>query len=191
MQAAPSAEASIPAEAPGLWAIFLAFSGVAIIGFGGVLPWIRRMLVEQRRWMTADAFVEALSLAQFLPGGNVLNLAVAVGRRFQGATGAIVAVLGLLAGPFVIVLTLGAVYARYGRIGVVHDALTGVAAGAAGLILSMAFKMAMPLWRRGDAIQLAIAAVAFVGIAVAGLPLLMVLAVVAPASIAIAWRRRS
>src|SRR5574343_1295737 len=91
---------------PDLRALFLGFSAVGLSGFGGVLPFARRMLVEQRRWMSAEEFNAQLGLCQFLPGPNVINLAVVVGKRYQGVAGAIVAPLGMLAGPFLIVMLL-------------------------------------------------------------------------------------
>src|SRR5688572_4965425 len=147
------------------------------------------MLVEQRRWMSRHEFTEALAIAQFLPGGNILNLSVAVGQRFRGALGALAAVAGLLAAPVVIVTTLGVLYLRYGGVAAVHDALAGVAAGAAGLILSMAAKLAQPLFRRTALVPLAFALAALVGVAVLELPLLAVLAILAPLSVAYAWWR--
>jgi len=186
-----STQAKPPAQTvrPGLLDIFLAFSGIAIIGFGGVLPWAQRMLVEQRRWMSRHEFTEALAIAQFLPGGNILNLSVAVGQRFRGPLGALAAVAGLLAAPVVIVTALGVLYLRYGGIAAVHDALAGVAAGAAGLILSMAAKLAGPLFRRAALVPLAFALAALIGVAIIELPLFAVLAVLAPISIAYAWWR--
>lgn len=175
-------------DPPGLSTLFLAFSGVAISGFGGVMPFARRMLVEERRWLTAEEFNEAYSLAQFLPGGNILNLAVLVGRRFGGALGAFLAVAGLLAAPLVIMLLLAMAYARYGQLPAVQDALTGIAAAAAGLILAMAARMAEPLVRRRAAVPVAIAVVAFLAVAVAAFPLVLVVAVMAPISVALAWR---
>ena len=174
---------------PSLWELFLAFSGVAISGFGGVMPFARRMLVEQRRWMDPDEFNEAYSLAQFLPGGNILNLSVVVGRRFHGAWGALAAVAGLLIGPVLVMIALGIVYARYGEIAAVHSALTGVAAAAAGLILSMAAKMAEPLIRRRALGPIGLATLTFLGSAVMELPLLLLIAVLVPVSVALAWRR--
>ena len=94
------------APTPDLKALFLGFSSVGLSGFGGVLPFARRMLVEERRWMSAEEFNAQLGLCQFLPGPNVVNLAVVVGKRCAGLSGAIVAPLGLLAGPIVIVLLL-------------------------------------------------------------------------------------
>jgi chromate transport protein ChrA len=94
---------------PSVPTLFLAFSGVAVSGFGGVMPFARRMLVERRRWMTPEEFNEAYALAQFLPGGNILNLSVVVGRRFRGAAGALAAIGGLLVGPFLIMIAM----ARY------------------------------------------------------------------------------
>jgi chromate transporter len=185
----PAAEPVDRSKPPSLGELFLAFSGVAVVGFGGVMPFARRMLVEQRRWMTPDEFNDAYSVAQFLPGGNILNLAVLVGQRHHGALGSFLAVAGLLAAPFVIMVLLGVVYQRYGEVPAVHDALAGVAAGAAGLIVTMAAKMADPLVRRRAAIPIAIAALAFLAAGVAQLPLLAVVAVLAPLSVALAWMR--
>lgn len=174
---------------PSLAALFWAFSGIAIMGFGGVLPWARRMMVEQRGWMTGDEFAELLSLCQFLPGGNIINLAIVVGQRTQGLAGSIVAVAGLMLWPVGIVLLLGSAYLRYGHLPEVHAALAGVAAAAAGLIMSMAAKMARPLFRRGGAVALIFAAAAFLGVAVFRFSLPAVVLVLAPLSIAAAWRR--
>jgi chromate transporter len=182
-----SSDKNLPQPRPGLVTLFLAFTGVAIIGFGGVLPWARRMLVEQRRWMTPDDFTEAFSLSQFLPGGNIINLAVIVGQRFRGASGALMAVAGLLVAPVFIMVGLGMIYAHYGQFEAVHDALAGVAAGAAGLILAMAAKMAEPLIHRRAAVPIALAVLAFAGAGLVELPLILVVAVLAPVSIAIAW----
>lgn len=188
----PETNADIPVRAgaqPSLGTLFLAFSYVSISGFGGVMPFARRMLVEQRRWLSAEEFNEAFALAQFLPGGNILNLAVLVGSRFHGALGSVLAVAGLLAGPFVIMVLLGAAYARFGQIEAVQGALSGVAAAAAGLILAMAARMAEPLLRRRAAMPLVVAALAFIGVGIAELPLVPVVAVLAPLAVALAWRR--
>jgi len=177
-----------PRQPPSLRELFLAFAGVAIIGFGGVLPWARRMLVEQRRWMSAEEFNEVYSLAQFLPGGNILNLAVVIGQRFHGPAGSLVCLVALLVGPVAVMIALGMLYVRYGEVAAVHDALAGVAAGAAGLILVMAVKMAEPLLRRRALLPLVLAGIAFVAVGLAALPLLPVLAVLVPVGIALAWR---
>lgn len=130
---------------PDLRALFLGFSSVGLSGFGGVLPFARRMLVEERRWMTAEEFNAQLGLCQFLPGPNVINLAVVVGKRYQGLSGAIVAPLGLLAGPLAIVLLLALFYDAYGNLPVAQGMLRGVAAVGCGLLLAMAWRMGMAI----------------------------------------------
>ncbi|MBV8576720.1 MAG: chromate transporter, partial [Acetobacteraceae bacterium] len=97
---------------PTIGALFSGFFSTGISGFGGTLPWARRMLVEQRRWLTGPEFTDTLALCQFLPGPNVVNLSIAVGARFQGAAGALAAITGLLAAPVAIVIVLGVIYAR-------------------------------------------------------------------------------
>lgn len=131
---------------PDLRAIFWGFSSVGLSGFGGVLPFARRMLVDERQWMTAEEFNAQLGLCQFLPGPNVVNLAVVVGKRQRGLAGAIVAPVGLLAGPFVIVLLLALLYDHYGSLPLAQSMLRGIAAVGCGLLFAMA-------WRMGAAIK--------------------------------------
>src|SRR5471030_2547209 len=92
------------AEHPTLTELLLAFAAVSVSGFGGTLPWARRKIVEQKRWMTSEEFNEAFALSQFLPGPNVVNFSVVFGSRFGGAPGAAVALAGLMGPPLVIVI---------------------------------------------------------------------------------------
>lgn len=133
-------------ERPDLRALFFGFSSVGLSGFGGVLPFARRMLVEQKRWMTAEEFNTQLGLCQFLPGPNVVNLAVVVGKRHGGVTGAIVAPVGLLLGPFLVVLLLALAYDTWGDLPLARAMLRGIAAAGCGLLFAMA-------WRMGSAIK--------------------------------------
>jgi chromate transporter len=169
-------------------ALFVGFLKIGLSGFGGVLPFARRMLVEQRRWLTEQEFTEVLSLAQFLPGPNVVNASVIVGRRFQGPIGAVVAPLGLMLMPLVIVLALAALFAEFADVEAVRGACRGVSAAASGLVLATALKMSEPIRRTGW--QLAVGAVVFVAIALARVSMLWVLAVLVPVSLGIAWRKR-
>lgn len=132
-------------QRPDLRALFFGFSSVGLSGFGGVLPFARRMLVDERRWMTAGEFNAQLGLCQFLPGPNVVNLAVVVGKRYRGLAGAIVAPLGLLAGPFAIVLLLALLYDHFGGLAQVQTMLRGVAAVGCGLLFGMAWRMGMAI----------------------------------------------
>lgn len=125
--------------------LFLGFSSVGISGFGGVLPFARRMLVEELRWLTAEEFNSLLGLCQFLPGPNVANLSIAVGSRYQGIRGAIAAVSGLFGGPLLIVLLLGLLYDRYGQLPQVQGLLRGVAAVGCGLLFGTALRMGLAL----------------------------------------------
>src|SRR6188768_4487508 len=102
------------AARPALLELFRAFVVVSVSGFGGALPWARRMIVDQRRWMTAEEFNEAFALSQFLPGPNIVNFSVVFGQRFGGVPGAAIALAGLLGPPVVIVTLLAIAYSYYG-----------------------------------------------------------------------------
>lgn len=183
----PSPDKPPPPSVPEL---FRAFFRMALHGFGGVLPWARRAIVEEKRWMTAQEFNEAFAVAQFLPGANVVNLAVVFGGRLHGAAGAAAALIGLLLPPTVIILVLGVLYSRFGDVAALQRVLVGVAAAAAGLIGAMTVKMTLPLLREG-APALVIAAIGFVAVGFLRYPLPLVLIVLAPISIAVAaWVRR-
>ena len=175
----PNPEPSI--AAPGLASLFAGFFGIGIVGFGGVLPWARRMMVDERRWVTSAEFNDMLALCQFLPGPNVVNVAVATGARFRGVLGSLACVLGLLAAPIAIVIGLGGLYAKYGHIPIVSHAFHGLASAASGLVVAMAVKIAAPLQRH--MMGIAVALVAFVAVAILRLPLLPTMVVMAPASI--------
>jgi chromate transporter len=158
-----------PTEPISVWALFLGFSIVGLSGFGGVLPFARRLLVEQRRWLSGEEFNSLMGLCQFLPGPNVVNLAVCVGRPFAGVSGAIGAVLGLMGGPMLVALGLGWLYDQYGSLPIAQGALRGIAAVGAGLLIAMGWRMAQNLkaFRRERWFVL----LAFAGVAVFRFPL--------------------
>ena len=172
---------------PGLMELFLGFLSVTVIAFGGVLPIVRRAVVERLRWITPDEFTELVGLAQFLPGPNIINLAVVIGGRFRGWPGAIAAFLGLTLVPAVGVVIAGVVFSHYADVSAVADMLAGLAAAAAGLVIAMAARMGEPLWRHPSVHGAGVAIAAFTAIAILGISLPMVMLVLAPVSIALAW----
>src|ERR1700675_2672250 len=109
---APDIPAWHPPLQPGLAELFLAFAKMSLAGFGGVLVWARRGIVEQHRWMTAEEFNETFALCHFLPGPNIVNLSMVFGARFRGLAGGIAAFAGLLLPPMALMPILGALYAR-------------------------------------------------------------------------------
>ena len=177
---------------PGLIALFVAFAKMSLAGFGGVLVFARRAIVEQHRWMTADEFNETFALCHFLPGPNIVNLSVVFGSRFRGIAGGIAAFAGLVGPPVVVVMVLAALYARFGEVEALRRILSGVSCAAVGLLIAVVFRMMTPLVRKRDLVGLVLLAAVFVAIGVLRLPLPAVLLVAIPLSIAItlAMRRR-
>jgi chromate transporter len=186
---APVSQTSPP---PGLIALFVAFAKMSLAGFGGVLVFARRAIVEQHRWMTADEFNETFALCHFLPGPNIVNLSVVFGSRFRGIAGAFAAFAGLVGPPVVVVTVLAALYARFGEVEALRRILSGVSCAAVGLLISVVFRMMMPLVRKRDLVGLVVLAAVFIAIGLLRLPLPAVLLVAIPLSIAITlvkWRR--
>ncbi len=173
---------SVPATAaPRIGELFRGFLMLGLMGFGGVLPLSRHMIVEERRWLSGKEFTELLGLCQFLPGGNVINVAAALGLHFRGIPGALAALGGLIAAPTAIVVALGAIYARFQSDPHVVHMFAGLAAAAAGLLVSMAVKIAWPLRRKPIAVGFAV--ICFIAIAGFHFPLLPTMLVLAPLSI--------
>lgn len=180
-----------PLSTPSLMDLALVFGAMGMSGIGGVLPWARRMLVEQRRWLTPEQFNEIYALCHFLPGPNIVNLVVVFGSRSCGLRGALVSLAALIGPPVLIVTALGALYVRFGQIPALQGGLAGLAAAAAGLLIAMAVKMLEPLVRKRALLGLAVAATAFVAMGVLKWPLLWVVLILAPVSVALAWWRQS
>ena len=174
---------------PTIGELFRGFLVLGLTGFGGVLPLAHHMIVERRRWLDNAEFTELLGLCQFLPGGNIINVATAVGMNFRGIPGAFAAILGLIAVPTAVVIGLGVIYGRFADDPVVRHLFGGLAAAAAGLLISTAIKIAWPL--RRDVVGLFIGALCVLAIAVFRLPLLPTLLTLAPLSIVLRSRQAS
>ena len=171
---------------PSVAEIFLGFFTIGVCGFGGVLPWARRTILETRKWLTPAEFTELLGFCQFMPGGNIMNVAVALGSRFQGIPGAVAALVGLMAAPVTIVIGLGAVYDQYKDVPSVKHAFMALAAAGAGMLIATSFKIAAPLKGRWIAIFMTV--VTFAAIAVLRLPLVIVMPIMAVLSTLVLWR---
>ena len=171
--------------------LFVAFTTMSLQGFGGVLPITQRVLVEQRRWLTREQFVEMLSVSQVLPGPNVVNLALMYGDRCFGLSGAFAALAGMLLVPMLIVLALTALYGHFAQDPVVTGALRGMGAVASGLVIATALKLASTLRRNvmGLAWCLGFGLLTIVAIAWLRVPLVWVILGLGAIAIAVAYAR--
>ena len=166
-------------------AVFWAFSNLALHGFGGVLPWAQRVLVEERRWLSREDFLEMLAFAQLLPGPNVCNLALMVGDRFFGFRGAVAAFAGMFMFPACIVAAMAVFYGQFANEPLVRGALRGMSAAAAALILSTGIKLALTYKNRWHWLIPGLAA--FVAIGVLKRPMVETLLWLLPLSVGAAW----
>jgi chromate transporter len=185
----PSATPAGPVAPGSLAEIFLAFARVSLVSFGGVLPWARRMLVVEKRWMTPEEFNDLLALCQFLPGPNIVNVCAIWGSRVRGVPGVLACLFGLLGPSVALMIGAGTLYRAYGALPELRGVLTGLAAAAAGLIMSTAGQMAQPLLRRRPGPAHFVAVAGFIAIGILRLNLPLVILVLVPLSIALAWRR--
>ena len=169
----------------GLVDLFVAFLQISLSGFGGAINWAHRALVEKRRWMSNEDFTEMLSLCQFLPGPNIVNFAMCLGQRQQGIAGGLAALAGVIVVPLGIFILLAVLYSRFGQLSVIHGILTGISAAAAGFMIAVGIRLTKP--HRGRLWSIVFGGAAFVAVGLFRLPLIYVLLVLSPLSIAIAW----
>jgi chromate transporter len=177
-----------PTPAP-LGAIAKAFFSVSAFGFGGGIVWARRIAVEQRGWLSDGEFLDIVSLCQFLPGPNIIGIAVCTGTKLRGAPGALAAIAGFLVLPWSVGLALGVLCLRYAQAPLLRHVLGGVSAAAAGLLIATGLRLLLPHRRRPFVIGLAL--LALVLMAFSRLPLPLVLLALLPLSIALSTARRS
>ncbi len=171
--------------------LFVSFSLLALQGFGGVLAVVQRELVDKKKWMTLEQFVEDWAVAQILPGPNVVNLSLMIGDRYFGLRGALVALAGMLTFPLIIVLAIAALFAGIADMPQVQGALRGMGAVAAGLITATGLKLVSALKSNpmGAPVCWALAAITFVAIALLRIPLAWVLLGVGGAACFWAYRQ--
>lgn len=188
VEAALPADASEPLLPASLGGLFCEFLKVSLLGFGGGIALAQRAAVERRHWLTETEFADALTLCQFMPGPNVVGIAVCVGAKTRGAPGALSALAGFVLLPGIVGFALALIYLGQTRVPLVQHILSGLSAGAAGLMLATGLRLLRPHWRNPRVV--AFAALAFAGLAIARFPLLVVLGLLAPLSMAAAFAAR-
>lgn len=171
--------------------LFWSFTWLALQGFGGVLAVVQRELVEKKRWMTNDEFVEDWAVAQIMPGPNVVNLSIMIGERYFGWRGAVAALAGMLTFPLILVLAVAVVYAQFASQPAVAGALRGMGAVAAGLIAGMGLKLSSTLRKHplGLAVCVGLVALTVIAMAVLRWPLFWTLPSVGLLACALTWRK--
>jgi len=187
----PPPDASARPQPRSLTDLFVSFTLLALQGFGGVLAVVQHELVERKRWMTREEFVEEWAVAQIMPGPNVVNLALMIGSRYFGLRGAMVALAGMLTFPLLVVLALALLYAQFADNPQVAGALRGMGAVAAGLITATGLKLIGALRKHpmGLAACTVLGVLTFIAIAVLRLPLGWVLPVLGGIAYALTWRK--
>jgi chromate transporter len=166
--------------------LFASFLKMGLLGFGGVLPWARRVMVDERHWLDDREFAELIGLCQVLPGPNVVNLAVIIGARVAGPVGSLIALTAILLIPVGVMLLIATFYASVAHDTLARNAIAGASAAAAGLILGTAIRLL--LQTRPPLRGLATGAAAFIAVGVLKWPLLTVIVVLIAIGIAAEWR---
>jgi chromate transporter len=168
--------------------LFLSYAKIGLLGFGGVAPWARHVIVEERRWLSEREYASVLGIGQVLPGPNTVNSAIIIGDHFHGAAGAALALLGILCTPVAVLIGIAIVYDRIAGLPSVGAAIGAGAAAAAGLVIGTALKMARRLKPNVGGIGIGLSA--FVSVGLFHVPMALAIAILGPLSIAMVWRER-
>jgi len=180
-------ETTAARQGPTASRLFAIFARIGLTSFGGGLSgWLLRTFVQDYRWLTEDEFLNGLAIAQALPGVNVSNMAVWIGYRLRGSIGAFASLAGIILPPAIVIVLLAVVFTSLRRFDLTHVALTGAGAAAIGLSLVMGITAARRVPRR--ALPIAVMAATFVAVAFLRVPLIWVVLVGCPISVALAAR---
>lgn len=175
-------------QTPSLRELFVCMMQVAFSAFGGGISlWSHRIIVERRKWMSSESFVTGLTVARLFPGPNQINMSVYIGSIFQGLPGSFAAVAGILLFPFSVLMLLGLLYYQVSAIAEVNRLLAGLAAAAAGMALSMGFKI-LDVYKT-DYLALVIAVIVFICLQVFKFHLIPVVLIAGPLSMMLYWPR--
>ncbi|MDE3102498.1 MAG: chromate transporter [Chloroflexota bacterium] len=184
--------AAVPAaegiSRPSVRELFVGFAAISIVGFGGVLPFARQIMVDRRRWMTDEEFDELLGPALSLPGAATANAGIIFGQRIHGIVGSIAALTGHFLPPMAIVIALTVIYGHFGTVPVVRGVLAGITPAAAGLLFATGLRLTTPYLRRKELVPVGFTALALFAGSLVHVPLLVAFAALAPFSVAAAWR---
>ena len=173
---------------PGLRELFVCMMQVAFSAFGGGMSlWSHRIIVERRHWMTSESFVTGLTVARLFPGPNQINMSVYIGSIFKGVPGSLAAIAGIILFPFTLLMVLGLIYFQISAISEVNRLLAGLAAAAAGMALSMGFKI-LDVYKT-DHLALAIAVIVFVCLQGFKFPLIPVVLTSGAIAMSLYWPR--
>jgi chromate transporter len=182
----------LPSRKPrSLFDIFFSFTLLALQGFGGVLAVVQRGIVEKKRWLTKEEFIEEMAVAQVMPGPNVVNLALMIGARYFGLPGALAALAGMIVVPMVLVVLLAAAYGHFAENPALVGALRGMGAVTAGLIGATAMKLTSTLWTHplGRSLAFVFCGLGFIAVALLRFPLLYVLPVLGGVACALTYKK--
>jgi len=172
------------------WDLFMTFTWMALQGFGGVQAVVQRILVDQKKWLTPQGFLEDWSVAQTLPGPHVVNLTLMLGDRYFGARGALCAITGLMLAPCTLVLCFAALYQGLYELPAVRSMLHAMGCVVSGMIMGNALRLLQGL--KGNPMGLpvcyALLSVGFVVVAVWRIPLALAWLMVGVPSSVWAWR---
>jgi chromate transporter len=186
--AAKADDETAAAPSPSLAALFLVCLKIGTLSFGGGLSgWLHREFVRRHGWINEEDFASSLAFAQLLPGANVVNLVICMGHQLRGGAGAAVGVFGFLAGPFLAVIALSTGFDRLPDVLLLERLLQGVAFAAIGLLLLICLGGVRRARRFPASLLVIVVTATCVGIL--RWPLILVVLVVAPLSVALAWRR--
>ena len=125
--------------------LFISFFKIGAFTFGGgwaMIPLIEREVVDKQNWIKREDFVDALAIAQSLPGVLAVNISILIGNKLRGLTGCLMATLGTILPSFLIILAIAIWFVQTYDNPVVERIFKGIRPAVVALIVSPVFSTA-------------------------------------------------
>lgn len=148
-----------------LWKIFISTLYLSAFTFGGgyvIVSLMKKKFVDEYHWIEENEMLDLVAIAQSAPGAIAVNGAIVVGYKLAGIAGVMVAILGTVIPPFLILSVLSVFYQTFRSNYVVSQMLEGMQAGVGAVIASVVFDMGEPIIKEKDILSILILAGAFI-----------------------------
>ena len=125
--------------------LFISFFKIGAFTFGGgwaMIPLIEREVVDKQNWIKREDFVDALAIAQSLPGVLAVNISILIGNKLRGLKGCLMATLGTILPSFLIILAIAIWFVQTYDNPVVERIFKGIRPAVVALIVSPVFSTA-------------------------------------------------
>ena len=160
-----------------LWKLFVSTLYLSAFTFGGgyvIVSLLKKKFVDEYHWIEEEEMLDLVAIAQSSPGAIAVNGAIVVGYKLAGLAGTVVAILGTVIPPFLIISMISIFYNLVKDNFIVSQMLLGMQPGVGAVIASVTYEMGAGIVRGKNKASVLIMACAFVASCVFGVNVIFV-----------------